>query len=75
MAAVEQMLRHMAEECDKAGEQAPVAAALVVLNANGQWAGMMVGVTAFAGTALLEHAKIDLVAGGDRWTEFEQHTH
>jgi hypothetical protein len=62
----------MAEQIESSGDTTVIGCAIVVLDAEGSWAGMMSpGITPFVGSALLDHAKTDLVLGGQRWMEFE----
>lgn len=67
------MLRHVAEELDGGDPDMPiVAVAVVVLRGDGQWSAMASPqLQPFVGSALLDHAKIDLIMGGSRWTEFQ----
>jgi hypothetical protein len=68
------MLRHAAASLERdANKDVPViAAAVVILRADGQWSAMSSpGLSAFIGSSLLDHAKIDLILGGQRWTEFQ----
>lgn len=68
------MLRHVAEEIDQSDPEAPpiIAATVVILRADGVWSAMASpGLSPFMGSALLDHAKTDLILGGQRWTEFQ----
>lgn len=65
------MLRHIAADFDKSPDVTIMAAVVVVLNGKGEWSAMSSpGLNRFIGSALLDHAKTDLIMGGDRWTEF-----
>jgi hypothetical protein len=67
------MLRHVASDIDGSDPDNPIiAAAVVLLGANGEWAAMSSpGMSPFIGSALLDHAKTDLIFGGQKWTEFQ----
>lgn len=68
------MLRHMAVEIERENEESPpvVAVVIIALRADGSWGAMSsMSVDPFAGTALLEFAKHDLLQGGSRWTQFQ----
>lgn len=69
------MLRHIAADLDKSDPDVPiVAATVIILRADGQWSAMASPqLSPFMGSALLDHAKTDLIMGGQRWTEYQPH--
>lgn len=72
--SVSDMLRHMALVVEGVPEDQPpvVAAIIIALRADGGWAAMTsMAVDPMAGVALLEYAKLDLMSGGERWTQFD----
>lgn len=66
------MLRHLAAQIEGDEENDVVAALVISMRSDGAWAATCnKEVDPMAGVALLEFAKLDLMAGGHRWTKFE----
>lgn len=69
---VQSLLRRLADELDGQRKK-PLGCAIVMLNSDGEWAGILAGLTPFAACAALEYAKTDLVVGGGNWQTLTNH--